>query len=92
MSDDQWQEIDRVPDPFEAEILRGLLEAQGVQVWLAQEGAARALGLSLTPMGEVVLLVPASQASQALEILDQYDDGTLEEESTDIEYPANPED
>ena len=92
MTNEQWEEVERIADPLEAEILRGLLEAQGIQVWLAQEGAARAIGLSFTPMGEVSLMVPASQASQAQDLLDQYYDGTLENEAKDTEYPTKSED
>ena len=91
MPNEQWIEIQRLRDPVQAEILRGLLEAQGIQVWLAQEGAARALGLSLTPMGEVTILVPTSQVEEATGILGKYYAGTLENEIMDKEYPTNSE-
>jgi hypothetical protein len=92
MSELQWEEVERVSDTIEAEILRGLLEAQGIRVWLAQEGAARAIGLSAGPMGEVVVLVPSDQVAEACIILDQYHEGALENDSMDKEYPTNPED
>ncbi len=92
MTNEQWKEVEHISDPLQAEILRGLLEAQGIQVWLAQEGAARALGLHLTPMGEVILMIPASQVSHASDILGQFFDGTLEKEFTDMEYPTILED
>lgn len=92
MTNEHWEEIERIADPTEAEILRGLFEAQGIQVWLAQEGAARAIGLSFTPMGEVSLMVPASQVSRAQEVLAQYYDGSLENEAMDTEFPAKEED
>jgi len=75
MSELQWEEVKRISDIVEAEILRGLLEAQEIRVWLAQEGAARALGLTLAPMGEVVIMVPTNQVAEAYEILAQYDEG-----------------
>jgi hypothetical protein len=92
MPKEHWIEIQRLLDPVQAEILRGLLEAQGIQVWLSQEGAARALGLSLTPMGEVILMVPTSHVEDARETLGKYYAGTLEYEITDKGYPTNPED
>jgi hypothetical protein len=92
MPKEQWIEIQRIPDSIQAEILRGLLEAQGIQVWLSQEGAGRALGLSVSPMGEVTILVPTSQVEEAKKTLEQYYAGTLGSEIMDIEYPSKPED
>lgn len=92
MSELQWEEVNRVPDTVQAEILRGLLEAQGIHVWLSQEGAARAIGLTLPPMGEVVIMVPTDQVGEASEILAQYAEGALENEATDTEFPTNSED
>jgi hypothetical protein len=92
MKDERWQEIERVPDTIQAEILRGLLEAQEIKVWLSQEGAGRALGLSFTPMGEVLVMVPTSQVALAKEILTRYFEGNLEGDVTDKEFPTNLED
>ena len=54
----------------EAEVLRGLLEAQGIQVSLSQE----AVGISVFPVdvgafGQVEVLVPPDQAKRALKIM-----------------------
>ena len=92
MSELHWEEVERVSDTIQAEILRGLLEAQGIRVWLAQEGAARALGLSLPPMGGVGIMVPNDQVAEAYETLDQYYEGALENDVTDTESPTNTED
>jgi hypothetical protein len=62
---------------IEAEILRGLLEAQGITVWLSQESAGRAIGLSVGPLGQVDLMVPADQVAEAKRILDDYHTGRL---------------
>ena len=57
---------------IEAEIVRGMLEAQGIQVWLAHESAGTALGLGIGPMAQVDLLVHRSQEEEARSILDDY--------------------
>ncbi len=54
----------------EAEILRGLLEAQGIQVSLSQE----AVGSSVFPVdvgafGQVEVLVPPDQAERARKVM-----------------------
>ncbi len=62
---------------IEAEILRGLLEANDINVWLSQESAGKAIGLSVGPLGQVDLMVPAIQADAAKKILDDYHAGRL---------------
>ena len=78
---EKWEVVHQVPGGVLAETLRGLLEAQDIRVYLAQEGAARAIGLSLTPMGEVSIMVPSSQVSLAKRVLDDYYAGKFEEDS-----------
>ncbi len=55
----------------EAEIIKGLLTANGVDVWLSQESAGTALGLTVGAMGEVEIMVRAEQAEEARSLLDQ---------------------
>jgi hypothetical protein len=62
---------------IEAEILRGLLEANGINVWLSHESAGKVIGLSVGPLGQVDLMVPADQAEEAKKILDDYHAGRL---------------
>ncbi len=81
MSDEEWVPVLTTPNQAQAEILRGLLEAQGVSVWLLQEPAARAIGLQVGPLGEIQLLVPQSQAAQARAVVDAFFRGDFEEAS-----------
>ncbi len=93
MANDDWVLIEKVPGDLQAEILRGLLEAQGIPVLLSKEGAGRAIGLSVGPLGEVEILVSRSNEKDALRVLadfraglfeaddDLSDDETLTEES-----------
>ena len=70
--EDKWEVADIVAGGLQAELMRGLLEAQEIQVMLSQEGAGRAYGFSAGPLGEVTILVPSRQLSEAKKILDQY--------------------
>jgi hypothetical protein len=66
---------------IEAEIIKGLLTANGVDVWLSQESAGTALGLTIGAMGEVEIMVRAEQAEQARSLLDEDPDEDPEQES-----------
>ena len=70
--------VTRVYGTLEAEILRGLLESRGIPVVLSHESAGTAIGLSVGPLGEVEILVPADQLEAAREILQQYSNDELD--------------
>ena len=55
----------------QAEILRGLLEAQGISVALSQEAAGSVMPVDVGAFGQVEILVAAEQAARAREILDE---------------------
>ena len=55
----------------QAEILRGLLEAQGISVALSQEAAGSVMPVDVGAFGQVESLVAAEQAARAREILDE---------------------
>jgi hypothetical protein len=63
---------------LEGEILRGMLEAHGVQVWLSTEAAASIYGLGVGPLAEVHLLVRPKDVEAAREILEEYYSGDLD--------------
>jgi hypothetical protein len=75
--DDEIVVIATTSGMIEAEILRGLLEAKGITVLLLQESAGKAIGLSVGPLGQVDLMVPADQAVEATKVLDDYHAGRL---------------
>jgi hypothetical protein len=72
MSDERWEVASEVAGDLQAELIRGLLEAQGIRVWLSQEGAGRAYGLSLGLLGRVQILVPSDSVEKARSIIDEY--------------------
>jgi hypothetical protein len=73
--------VAEVSGEMQAEMLRGLLEAQGITAMLSEESAARAIGINMPGMGLVQILVRAEQAEVAIQILQEYDSGELEDES-----------
>jgi hypothetical protein len=85
MENEKWQVIEEIDGDLQAEILRGLLEAQGIQVLLSQEGIAHfAYSLTVGPLSTVQVLVPSSQAEAALAILEDFHQGKFEEADEDF--------
>ena len=78
MSDESWEVITEVSGELQAGLLRNLLEAQGIKVFLNQEGAGRAVGLTLGPLGEVQIMVPEHQSQEARQIVEDYYAGKYE--------------
>ncbi len=78
MSDESWEVITEVSGELQAGLLRNLLEAQGIKVFLNQEGAGRAVGLTLGPLGDVQIMVPEHQSQEARKIVEDYYAGKFE--------------
>jgi hypothetical protein len=78
MAEDEWVLVEKVQGQLQAEILKGLLEAQGIMVWINQEGAARAYAVSVGTLGMVEILVPTSAVEQARQVLEAYYRGDFE--------------
>ena len=78
MSDETWEVVDEVAGDIQAEILRGYLEAQGIPVWLSQEGVGRVYGLGIGVLGNVQILGPSSNFEKARALLDDYYSGKIE--------------
>jgi len=92
MAEDEWVLVEKVQGQLQAEILRGLLEAQGIMVWINQEGAARAYAVSVGTLGMVEILVPTSAVEQARLVLEAYHRGDFENmEFTGPESGEEPE-
>ena len=78
MSEDKWELVIEVSGEFQANLLRNLLEVQGIKVFLNQEGAGKAYGLTVGPLGQVQVLVPEHQSQEASQIVDDYYAGKFE--------------
>ena len=82
MPDEEWVLVEVAQGQLQAEILKGLLEAQGIMVWLNQEGAAHAYAIEVGSLGSVEILVPSSMVEQARETMKAFHNGDFE----DIEF------
>jgi len=79
MPDQSWEVIDNVAGDLQAELLRGLLEAQNIPVFLSQEGVGRSVyHVIVGPLANVQILVPATFVQQARQILEEYYAGGFE--------------
>jgi len=72
MTEEKWEVLEEVAGDFQAQILSGLLESQGIQTVLSQEGAGRVYGLTVGEFGKVQILVPSRLYEQARQVLDDY--------------------
>jgi len=77
--------IETVSGLAEAEILRGLLESNGVSVELSYEAALSAYSVGIGRLARVELMVRADQAALARQVLEDYRTGALD-------VPAAPSD
>jgi hypothetical protein len=76
---------------LQADIVKGLLEAAGIPVWTLREGAGAMYALTVGPMGEVEVMVPAERLAEAEAMIEQMEAGQLE--TGDLEgQDLNPED
>jgi hypothetical protein len=80
MGNKTWVVVGEIAGTIQAEILRGLLEAQGISVKLGQESAGRAYGLELGPLGTIRILVPENEQAEAESILGDYMAGRYDSE------------
>ena len=63
---------------LEAEMIKGFLEAQGIEAILNQESLGRTMGLSAGPLGRVQVLVRESQSAEARELLNAMNNGEFD--------------
>jgi hypothetical protein len=91
MTEEKWEVVDEVQGDMQAEILKGMLEAQEIKVWLSQEGLGHSVyALTVGSMGAVQILVPQHQVQSARALLDDYYAGNLE--NIELEIPPEDED
>lgn len=79
MTDRKWVLVEVVNDAIQAEILKGLLEAQGVTINIIREGYQAALGISGQMGVHIELMAPSDQVDSAKQVIQDYHDGKFEE-------------
>ena len=75
MNDQKWEFVTSVQDPIFAEILKGLLEAQGIMVHIVREGYQAAYGFANQASVNIELLAPTNQVEEARKIIQDYNEG-----------------
>ena len=78
MSDRKWEFVTAVHDMLEAEILKGLLEANGVMIHIVREGYQAVYGITNQPSVRIELLAPNDQIDIARQIISDYEDGVFD--------------
>lgn len=75
---DRWEVVEEIFGRGQAEIVRGLLEANGIPVVLSQEGAGEYVyPTNIGPLGLVQLLTPTSLHDRVVEVLEEFHSGSL---------------
>ncbi|HEX7973940.1 MAG TPA: hypothetical protein VF498_06000 [Anaerolineales bacterium] len=78
MSEEDWEVVEVVSGELQAEILGGLLEAQGIPIRLSREGIGRVYGLGVGPLAEVQILAPVYLVKRANQVLTDYYAGAFQ--------------
>ena len=78
MAEQTWEVLTEIDGELNAEIMRGLLEAQGIPVSLSQEGAGKVYGLTIGEFGRVEILVPSDYLAQARQVLIDLNNGVFD--------------
>ncbi len=88
VNSDNWVVVDKTSGRGPAEIIRGFLEACGIEARVVTEGIWEAIPLTVGALGEAQVLVRASVEEQALSLVQAYYDGEVlpgEESDDDFE-------
>jgi hypothetical protein len=88
MREQNWVTLTTVQGELQAELLKGLLEAQEIPVQLSQEGVARVYGFTFGPLAEVDFLVPEKWLTAAKEVIQAYEAGEFEEWGNQMDEDA----
>lgn len=77
---DEIVAIESTAGMIDATLLKSLLEAQGIDVWLSHESASTAVGLGVGPTAEVQIMVRQDQAQKAREIIQDFREGKFDDQ------------
>lgn len=83
MNGKTWKKIREEIDVIQAELMKSLLEAHGVQVFISREGYETAMGITGHSLTHIEILVPSDQIEDAKKILVDYDAGNFQLDDED---------
>lgn len=75
---ERWVVAHIAAGQLQAQIVVSLLQSAEIQARLNQESAGSVYALTVGPLGEVEVLVPAEQLAAAQELIGKYERGELE--------------
>lgn len=75
---DDFESVYSASGRLDGEMMKNLLESFEIECVLLGESAGTTYGLTITPTGNVEVMVHAADVEKALEIIQQYEDGLLE--------------
>ena len=70
--DGEYIELDSVDGRHIADLIKSYFEANGIPLSLSQESYGATIGLTVAPLGEVRLLVPADRLEEARNLLKEF--------------------
>jgi hypothetical protein len=84
MSENAWEVLDTVVGDLQAEIIRGLLEANDIPVVLTQEGIGKSVyPVVIGPLANIQVLVPQKDIELARQLLLEYNSGAYDTASSE---------
>ena len=81
----RWVTVEKTMGLLPAQILAGRLQSEGIRARAMQEGAGRAIGLTVGLLGEGRVYVPAEEEAAARELIEQIQNEPIEWEDFDDE-------
>ncbi len=76
---DTWEVVYLAANELEGEVIRGRLESEGIPAVLKGEALGRVYGMTVGPLAQVEVLVPAPLVQRALDLLSEVVDQEGEE-------------
>ena len=80
MVEQEWAVVEEIAGSFQADILKGLLEAQEIPVMVSKPGAGSAIGITMGVLGRVQILVPRTDLERAKQVVSDYYSGEYEDQ------------
>lgn len=85
-----WETVAEAPGFAAATIVAGRLRAEGIPTHVWQEGAGRAIGLTIGILGTGFVAVPAQYAEQARHVLSETPETWVDEDRNTPASDENP--
>jgi hypothetical protein len=88
----EWVQVYTANGRLDAAMLVDFLSANGIEATSTQESLGTTYGLTVGPLGEAKIFVPADKKEIAVHLLEQMENGDLElpaDQASDLDNPEN---